>query len=118
MESQGSSANRGSLMRASTIMMVGSFLLSWIPVLGPLAAGVLGGREAGTPVRAVGVAVVPALLLGVFVGVMLAVFDLPVLGAVAGVGIAVVVIVQLAPLLVGAWIGGSMADGGPARAPR
>lgn len=106
------------MMRASTIMMVGSLLLSWIPVLGPAAAGVFGGREAGSPKRALVVALLPAVVLGVLVAVVLAVFDLPVLGAVAGAGIAVVLTVQLAPLLIGAWIGGSMADDGRARLSR
>ncbi len=109
---------RGSLLRASTIMTLLALLLSWLPLIGPLVAGVVGGREAGTPARALGVALLPALLLGLLVGWLLAAFDLPVLGAIAGVGVAIAIIVQLAPMLLGAWFGGAMADDSGVRSAR
>jgi hypothetical protein len=91
-------------------MTVLALLLSWLPLVGPAIAGWVGGREAGTAGRAVGVALLPAVLLGVLVGWILTAFDLPVLGAIAGIGVFVALVVQLAPLLLGAWFGGSSAE--------
>jgi hypothetical protein len=51
----------GSLLRASTSMTLLALLRSWLPLIGPLVAGVVGGREAGTPPRALGVAILPAV---------------------------------------------------------
>lgn len=95
------------MLKASAVMAVTGVLLSWLPVIGPLLAGFLGGREAGTPPRALGAAVIPAVLVGIVVWLVLWAFDLPVLGVVAGIGVVVVLLVQLAPLLLGAWIGGT-----------
>lgn len=104
-------ADGGSLLRAGTLMAVLAILLSWLPLLGPLVAGGIGGREAGTPTRAIAVALLPAVLLAVLVGWILTAFELPVLGAIAGVGVFIAVVVQLAPLLLGAWFGASMTQG-------
>lgn len=98
----------GSLLRAGGLMALLALLLSWLPLIGPLIAGVVGGREARTPSRALLVAVLPAVLLAVVVGWILTAFELPILGAIAGIGTFVLVVIQLAPLLLGAWFGASM----------
>lgn len=86
--------------------MVGlSVLLFWLPVVGPLAAGFFGGREATTVGRALLAAFAPAVLVGLLVVLVLAAFDLPVIGAIAGIGLAIAVLVQDVPLFVGAWLG-------------
>jgi hypothetical protein len=104
----------GSLLRATTIMTLGALLLSWLPFVGPLLAGAVGGREAGTTGRAVGAALIPAVVLGLLVAVALAAFELPLLGALAGIGIAIAMAFQMGPLLLGAAIGGASAE--PTRA--
>lgn len=92
-------------------MLLLSVLLSWLPILGPLIAGFVGGRMIGEEKRALAVALLPAILLAVVLWIILAAFDLPVLGAVAGFGALVVIAVQEIPLLVGAWFGGGAANG-------
>jgi hypothetical protein len=88
-------------------MMILAVGLAWLPLLGPLIAGFVGGRMIGEEKRALGVALIPAVALAVVLWLILAAFDLPVLGAVAGLGALVVVAVQEIPLLVGAWFGGT-----------
>lgn len=92
-------------------MLILAVLLAWVPVLGPFIAGLVGGRMVGDEKRALGVALIPAIILGAIVWVILAAFEIPVLGAVVGFGALVVVAVQELPLLVGAWLGGGAAGG-------
>lgn len=105
----------GTLLQGGLWMLILAVLLSWLPILGPLVAGFVGGRMIGEEKRALAVALVPAVLLAGVLWLILAAFDLPVLGAVAGFGALVVVAVQELPLLLGAWFGGStQAAGAPA----
>ena len=86
-----------------------SLLLFWLPIVGPLIAGYVGGRMAGGVGRAVTLAVLPAVAMGLLVALVVAAFDLPVLGTVAGIRVFVVVLVQDVPLLIGAAFGGANA---------
>jgi hypothetical protein len=97
---------KGSILAAALWMIGLSIVLFWLPVLGPLIAGVVGGRVAGGVGRAVLAALLPVLILAVLVFVVAAIFALPVVGAVAGVGLVLVVIINSVPLLIGAVIGG------------
>ena len=96
----------GSMFRAALWMIIISILLFWLPVAGPLIAGVVGGRMAGSVGRAVTAALLPALIVAVLAFIVSALFSLPLIGAAAGIGLIVVAIVHGAPLLVGAVIGG------------
>jgi hypothetical protein len=87
-----------------------SIALFWLPVIGPAIAGFVGGRYHGSPGAAVGFALLPALLLAVLILLVLGAFDLPVIGAIAGVGVFVAVAVQNIPLVVGAYAGGTAAQ--------
>lgn len=98
----------GSLLQGGLWMLILAIFLSWLPILGPLVAGFVGGRIVGEEKRALVVALVPAVLLAGVLWLILAAFDLPVLGAVAGFGALVVVAVQELPLLLGAWFGGAV----------
>lgn len=97
----------GSLVIGGVWMLILAVLLSWVPILGPLAAGFVGGRLIGEEKKALAVAFLPAVLMGIVVWLVLAAFELPLLGAVAGFGALVVIAVQELPLLAGAWFGGS-----------
>ncbi|CAN5219612.1 hypothetical protein BH23ACT9_BH23ACT9_11220 [soil metagenome] len=99
----------GSTMAGGTMMMVLAIALSWLPIIGPGIAGFVGGRMVGAPGRAFLVALLPAVLLAAVIWLILSAFDLPLLGAIAGFGVAVVIVVQQLPLLIGAWLGGSSA---------
>lgn len=92
-------------------MLILAIFLSWLPILGPLVAGFVGGRMVGEEKRALAVALIPAVLLAGVLALILAAFDLPVVGAVAGFGALVIVAVQELPLLLGAWFGGAARHG-------
>ncbi|HVP69625.1 MAG TPA: hypothetical protein VMT17_20410 [Anaeromyxobacteraceae bacterium] len=97
---------KGSILGAALWMLVLSLLLFWIPVLGPLAAGVVGGRKAGDAGRAVLAALLPAILAAIlffFLGTALT--GIPLLGFVAGLGAGALVAAHVGPLLLGAIIG-------------
>lgn len=101
------SEKNGGVVRGCTWMVILSLVLGWIPVVGPLIAGIIGGRAAGGVVAAIAAVFLPAILLGAclfFGGTMLT--TLPVVGAVLGVGGAVIATAHVGPLLLGAVIGG------------
>jgi len=84
-----------------------SLLLFWIPVIGPLVAGFVGGTKAGSIGRAVVAVFLPALLTGLlaFAGVTY-LTDWYVWGVLAGLGGVVFSLLNIVPLLGGAVLGG------------
>jgi hypothetical protein len=93
-----------------TWMFVISLLLFWLPVAGPLIAGIVGGKKAG----GVGAAILAVFLPMVVTGVALtflgsALTGIPLLGAVIGLGVLAVLLLHVGPLLLGAIIGGLLA---------
>lgn len=91
------------------VMLVLAVLLSWLPLLGPLVAGMAGGWIVAATGRALLVALVPAIVLAGVVVLLLTAFELPVLGAIAGIGVFLFVVFQEIPLLLGAWAGAALA---------
>ncbi|MGH8901450.1 MAG: hypothetical protein ACRDYA_07150 [Egibacteraceae bacterium] len=91
-------------------MILLSLLLFWLPLLGPLIAGFAGGWIIRRPGLAMAVTLLPEIMLGLVIWIVLTVFDLPLFGALAGVTIFLVIAFQGIPLLVGALIGGAVAD--------
>jgi len=88
-----------------------SLLLFWLPVVGPLVAGLVGGHKAGSVKRAVAAVFLPALLLGLLVTAGVAYLtDLLAWGVLAGVGTAVLLLLQVGPMLAGALSGGLAAE--------
>ncbi|MBC8249682.1 MAG: hypothetical protein H8E90_08385 [Anaerolineales bacterium] len=101
---------KGSIGAAIFWMFLISLLLFWLPVLGPLIAGIVGGKKAG----GVGSAIVAVFLPGIVFGVALFVLasslsGIPLLGAIAGTGGFALSLSHIGPLLVGAIIGGVLA---------
>ena len=100
-------ANRpGSLGSAIVWMFVLSILLFWLPVVGPLIAGFVGGRKAGS----LGNAILAVFLPGVVAGVALFFFaslltGLPLVGFFAGAGGFALAAIHIGPLLLGAIVG-------------
>lgn len=95
----------------ATLWMVGlSVLLFWIPTVGPLIAGFVGGRKAGDVGPAVVAAVIPAVLVSVLLFLLGTLVSLPVIGTLVGTGLFFVVAVESVPLLIGAFIGGVLAE--------
>lgn len=88
-------------------MAVISLVLFWLPVAGPLLAGFVGGRTAGSASRGLLAALLPAVILSlVLLGAGTALIGLPIIGAIASVSLFLVVVVQGLPVIVGAIIGG------------
>lgn len=102
----------GEPVKGGLVMFGLALLLSWIPLLGPFVGGVVGGRIIGDTGRAVGISILPSILLGVLVASVVSIFDLPLLGAVAGVAVVVWAVVEALPLVVGAAVGGATASTG------
>lgn len=105
-----SPSRTGSTLVGALWMLLLAILLSWVPILGPLVAGFVGGRIIASPVKATLVGLVPAVLMGGVLWVVLLAFDLPVIGAVAGFTALVIIAIQELPLLAGAWFGGSSGE--------
>ena len=102
--------HKGSIGAAIGWMFIISILLFWLPVLGPLIAGFVGGKKAG----GVGAAIVAVLLPGIVYFVVLfllaaSLVGIPLIGVAAGAGGLMLSVIHVGPLLIGAIIGGAMA---------
>jgi hypothetical protein len=101
---------KGSILGAIIWMFIISLLLFWLPVIGPLVAGIVGGKKAG----GIGSALLAVLLPGIVFGVILffiatSLTGLPIIGAIAGAGGFILSLAHIGPLLIGAIIGGILA---------
>lgn len=95
--------------------MIGlSLVLGWIPIVGPLVAGFVGGRRAGSPRAAAVAAILPALIVGALVAIV--VWALPQIGfgvaALFGAAVVLWIGLQMGLVLLGAIAGGAMAHRG------
>lgn len=87
-------------------MLVLSILLFWLPIIGPLIAGFVGGRKAG----GLGNAILAVFLPGILFAVVLFIFAsallaFPLLGFLAGAGGFALASAHIGPLLLGAILG-------------
>ena len=100
---------RGDVISGMLWMIFISILLFWLPVIGPLIAGFVGGRKAGGVGPAICAVFLPALLIGVFLFSFATVLTgLPLLGVVAGTGSLFFTVGEIGPLLIGAIVGGAV----------
>lgn len=100
---------QGSLVMAMIWMAVLSLLLFWLPVLGPLIAGWVGGYTAASASRGLLAALIPVIILCLMLFVFATGIGLPLVGVLAGLVLFIFLVVQGALLLIGALIGGLMA---------
>lgn len=101
---------RGSIASAVGWMFLLLLLLFWLPGLGPLIAGVVGGRKAGS----VGAGIVAVILPIAAAAITLAalgshVTGVPLLGTLVGLGTAAMLLLHAGALLLGAIIGALLA---------
>lgn len=97
--------NKGSIISAILWMSILSILLGWIPILGSLIAGYVGGKKAGSVSNAVIAVILPAVLLAILIYTVFS--GLPIIGAfIAGATFTIVIIYNLI-LLFGAVVGGA-----------
>jgi len=88
-------------------MLLISMLLFWLPVFGPLIAGVIGGKKAGGVGAAIVAVFLPAIIVGGGFFALASLFSgMPVIGVVAGLGGLTLALINVGPLLMGAIIGG------------
>ena len=83
-----------------------SILLFWLPGVGPLIAGFVGGRKAGGLSNAILAAILPGLLFAIALFAMASLLiGLPLVGLVAGLGGVALALIHVGPLLLGAILG-------------
>ena len=87
-----------------------SLLPFWLPVIGPLMAGLVGGKKAGGVGAAIAAVFLPAVFVGILLFVLFTAIGLPFVGALTG-GIAFLTVAatMIGPLLIGTVIGGVLA---------
>ena len=99
-----------SIVIAIIWMSVISLLLFWLPFVGPLIAGVVGGKSAGGVGSAILAVLLPCIVFGALLFfVASSLTGIPLVGAVAGAGGLVLALAHVGPLLLGAIIGGILA---------
>lgn len=100
----------GGVLGPALIMMLLSVLLFWLPGLGTLIAGIVGGKMAGGVGRALFASLLPSLILGVALfGLATLLTGIPVIGILAGMGGLLLALTQVGTLMLGALIGGLIA---------
>ncbi|QRK13153.1 hypothetical protein JQX13_25875 [Archangium violaceum] len=93
-----------------SLWMIGvSLVLFFLPAVNGLIGGVVGGYKVGNVKRALGAAILPAIVVCVGLWLLLAVFNLPVVGFLSGVALGLWVLFSSIGVLVGAAVGGAMA---------
>lgn len=100
----------GSLVMGMVWMAIISLLLFWLPAIGSLIAGIVGGKIAGGVGSGLLAALLPGFILAgllFFAGTLLT--GIPLFGAIAAMGTLVLILVNIIPLLIGALIGGLLA---------
>lgn len=93
---------RGSVAKAALYMGAISLVLIWLPVIGPIVAGIVGGKAARTVGKAIVAAIIPSILLGAGLFAILNAFDLPLIGALSGIGIFLFILIGDIPMIIAA----------------
>ena len=100
----------GSIFWGMFWMFIISLLLFWLPGIGSLIAGVVGGKKAGGVMAGLMAALLPGIMLAIalfFSGTVLT--ALPVVGAILAGGGILIYIIYVPTLIIGALIGGLLA---------
>jgi len=84
-----------------------TLLVFWLPVVGPLVAGLVGGVKAGSVKRALLAVFVPGVMTGVMVAVAVTYLADVYWGMLAGFGGVALSFLNIGPLLLGAVLGGA-----------
>ena len=102
---------KGSILSGITWMFIISLLLFWLPVTGPFIAGVVGGKKSGSVGSSILAVFLPGIILGLFLFISASMLiGLPLIGFVAGFGGMILSLLHVGPLLVGAIVGGLLAE--------
>jgi hypothetical protein len=100
-------ARHGSVLSAIGWMFLLEILLFWIPFVGSLIAGFVGGKKAGGLGNALVAVFLPIVIFSIVLGMMAAsLVAIPLVGAFAGLGGFMFAATHVGPLLLGAIAGG------------
>ncbi len=104
----------GNYARSSVVMsalwMIGvSLILFFLPAINGVIGGGVGGYKAGSVGRACAAAILPAVLVGLALWLIFALFDEPIIGFIGGIAIGIWALASSIGVLIGAVIGGAMA---------
>ncbi len=100
------SGKSGSVIIAMLWMTFLSLILCWIPMIGALVAGLVGGKKAGGIMAAIVAVFLPAILIGILMFAFTSVFTgIPGMGVLAGLGVSTLTAINVGPLLIGAIVG-------------
>jgi hypothetical protein len=100
----------GSVLSAIGWMFLLEILLFWIPFVGSLIAGFVGGKKAGGLGNALVAVFLPIVIFSIVLGMMAAsLVAIPLVGAFAGLGGFMFAATHVGPLLLGAIAGGMAA---------
>jgi hypothetical protein len=104
---------RGSILKAALYMGLISLLLIWLPLIGPIIAGVAGGRAARTVSKALIASIIPSVILGTGLFMILNAFELPLIGALSGIAVFLFVLVGDIPMAIAAAAVAAVTPDGP-----
>ena len=102
-------SNRG-VWPAWLWMFILALLLGWLPFIGPAIAGFVGGLQAGDAGSALVAAIIPSLIVAAVIFALGTLIGVPIIAALVGTGIFMVLVLGTLPLLLGASIGGYMSE--------
>jgi len=85
-----------------------SVLLFWLPALGPLIAGYVGGKKSGSVIKALIAGILPAVIVGAILLTTGLISNFPIIGAIVGGAVTIFVVIHSGVLLIGALIGGAL----------
>lgn len=105
-------AKDSSIIASSFWMIVISLVLFFLPAINGLIGGAVGGYKAGSAGRGLTAAVLPAIVVGLGLWAIFAIFDAPVIGFLGGLAVGIWALISSIGLLIGAAVGGAIA---PAR---
>ena len=102
--------SEGSIIAGMFWMLLISILLIWLPGLGPLIAGIVGGKIAGGVINGFLAALLPGILMAGALFAFGTVFTgIPMVGALFAGGGILLYVVYIPVFLIGALIGGLLA---------
>ncbi len=102
--------NKGSISRGIFWMFLISILFFWLPLIGPFAAGLVGGKKAGSVSNALAAVFLPIIIFSLILFFFAsAISGMPLIGVIAGSSAFILVLAHIGPLLLGAIVGGLFA---------
>ena len=99
-----------SVVTGALLMVAVSLALFFLPLINGLVGVLVGGYAVGTVKRALLAAVLPAVVVGLGLWIIFAIFEAPVLGFFAGMAIGAFVLLSDVGLFLGAAIGGALSN--------